>query len=364
LINTEQCNAFLHLYVAGLFTFQVSVIWAASSVVVQWVFTDSGGFDSPLALTYICTSMFTVYLPGYALLARLKLVQNPPLIDAADECKSAAVAEDEPTAERDCSSLSIESDCNAADGVMAAPAQLRSHQTTARIAAWIAPVWFSANLCYNASLRTTSVTSSTIISCTSSLWTLLLSALFAREKLTWRKAVGVALCVAGGTVVGLVDTSDRSSSSSNSSSSSRSLLGDLLAVASAALYGVYSTLLAVHVPDDTSMAMPLLFGYLGIITAAACAPLFALYPHAFAGLTSRALSLILLTGVFDSIIADLLWARAVVLTTPTVASVGLALTIPLAFVTDFILHSIMPSAVQAVGAVLVVSGFVLSANGR
>jgi solute carrier family 35, member F5 len=340
------------------------VIWAASSVVVQWVFTDSGGFDSPLALTYICTSMFTVYLPGYALLARLRLVQNPPLIDA-DELKGAAVADDAPTAERDCSSLSIESDCDAADGVMAAPAQLRSHQTTARAAAWIAPVWFGANLCYNASLRTTSVTSSTIISCTSSLWTLLLSALFAREKLTWRKATGVVLCVAGGTVVGLVDTSDRSSSSSSSnSSSSRSLLGDLLAVASAALYGVYSTLLAVHVPDDTSVAMPLLFGYLGIITAAACAPLFALYPHAFAGLTSRALSLILLTGVFDSIIADLLWARAVVLTTPTVASVGLALTIPLAFVTDFILHSIVPSAVQALGAVLVVSGFVLSANGR
>jgi solute carrier family 35, member F5 len=305
--------------------------------------------------------MFTVYLPGYALLARLRLVQNPPFIDT-EECKTAAVAEDMPTAERESASLSIESDCAAANGTVAA-SQLRSHQTTARAAAWIAPVWFGANLCYNASLRTTSVTSSTIISCTSSLWTLLLSALFAREKLTWRKALGVALCVAGGTVVGLVDTSDRSSSSS-SSSSSRSLLGDLLAVASAALYGVYSTVLAVHVPDDTSVAMPLLFGYLGAISAAACAPLFALYRHAFAGLTSRALGLILLTGVFDSIIADLLWARAVVLTTPTVASVGLALTIPLAFVTDFILHSIVPSAVQALGAVLVVSGFVLSANGR
>ena len=36
----------------------------------------------------------------------------------------------------------------------------------------------------------------------------------------------------------------------------------------------------------------------------------------------------------NNVLSDYLWARAVVLTTPTVATVGLSLTIPLAFVSD------------------------------
>ena len=36
----------------------------------------------------------------------------------------------------------------------------------------------------------------------------------------------------------------------------------------------------------------------------------------------------------NNVLSDYLWARAVVLTTPTVATVGLSLTIPLAFISD------------------------------
>ena len=40
---------------------------------------------------------------------------------------------------------------------------------------------------------------------------------------------------------------------------------------------------------------------------------------------------------------------------------GLALTIPLAFISDWALHAIVPSALQAFGALLVVSGFGIAA---
>jgi hypothetical protein len=40
-------------------------------------------------------------------------------------------------------------------------------------------------------------------------------------------------------------------------------------------------------------------------------------------------------AIFDNVVADYLWARAVILTSPTVATVGLSLTIPLAFISDF-----------------------------
>ena len=50
------------------------------------------------------------------------------------------------------------------------PAPL-SHGQTARVSAFICPLWFLANWSYNASLSMTSVTSSTIIATTSSLFT-------------------------------------------------------------------------------------------------------------------------------------------------------------------------------------------------
>lgn len=48
-----------------------------------------------------------------------------------------------------------------------------SHVRTMRASLIIAPLWFVSNFCYNQSLDSTSVTSNTIISTTSSLWTFL-----------------------------------------------------------------------------------------------------------------------------------------------------------------------------------------------
>jgi hypothetical protein len=51
--------------------------------------------------------------------------------------------------------------------------------------------------------------------------------------------------------------------------------------------------------------------------------------------------LICISGVFDNVLSDYLWARAVVLTTPTIATVGLSLTIPLAFLSDALFHGLL-----------------------
>lgn len=53
----------------------------------------------------------------------------------------------------------------------------------------------------------------------------------------------------------------------------------------------------------------------------------------------------------------LVWARAILLTTPTVATVGCSLTIPIAFGSDFVLHGKVPNALAILGALLVVGGF-------
>merc|ERR1711957_319023 len=52
-------------------------------------------------------------------------------------------------------------------------------------------------------------------------------------------------------------------------------------------------------------------------------------------LTWSILLFLLLKGLLDNVLSDYLWARAVVLTSATVASVGVGLTIPMAFAADW-----------------------------
>lgn len=58
------------------------------------------------------------------------------------------------------------------------------------------------------------------------------------------------------------------------------------------------------------------------------------------------------------------WARAILLTTPTVATVGCSLTIPIAFLTDFALHGKYPNVLAIIGAFLVVGGFAFVSRGE
>jgi len=70
---------------------------------------------------------------------------------------------------------------------------------------------------------------------------------------------------------------------------------------------------------------------------------------------------LLLKGLLDNVLSDYLWARAVILTSATVASVGVGLTIPMAFVADWVMGNYDTGSTQAGqvwGAVLVLLGFV------
>jgi alpha-D-ribose 1-methylphosphonate 5-triphosphate diphosphatase PhnM len=61
----------------------------------------------------------------------------------------------------------------------------------------VAPVWFLAQYTFTLSLANTSVTSNTILSSSSSMFTLLASALVLRERVTAAKLASVAAVMAG-----------------------------------------------------------------------------------------------------------------------------------------------------------------------
>jgi solute carrier family 35 protein F5 len=83
------------------------------------------------------------------------------------------------------------------------------------------------------------------------------------------------------------------------------------------------------------------------------------YPTTSHTLTMPIFLFLLLKGLLDNVLSDYLWARAVVLTSATVASVGVGLTIPMAFVADWIMGNYNGSQSGEVwGAILVLIGFV------
>ena len=51
--------------------------------------------------------------------------------------------------------------------------------------------------------------------------------------------------------------------------------------------------------------------------------------------------------------------RSVVLTTPTIATVGLSITIPFALISDYVFFGKIPTGMSVSGALLVIGGFVL-----
>ena len=77
-------------------------------------------------------------------------------------------------------------------------------------------------------------------------------------------------------------------------------------------------------------------------------------------LTRTIFLFLILKGLLDNVISDYLWARAVILTSATVASVGLGLTIPMAFVADSIMGNTEEKRHlgDVLGAMCVLFGFV------
>ena len=77
-------------------------------------------------------------------------------------------------------------------------------------------------------------------------------------------------------------------------------------------------------------------------------------------LTFIVVSFLVVKGLFDNVLSDYLWLRAVMLTSATVATVGLGLTIPLAFASDVLLKkgNVFSSA-SVMGALSVLAGFVM-----
>ncbi|KAG8074870.1 hypothetical protein GUJ93_ZPchr0006g45874 [Zizania palustris] len=261
----------------------VATIWIAASYIVQSV-VDGG--VSPFLITYICNSLFVIYIP----IVEVARYFEDSIHNFWEKLKGKDVADLQQSADMESINLlhrseqgnattitRLPEDILASDTVFPAQEELGAADSSkgvdakgrwtrarvARVSMVVCPFWFLAQLTFNLSLRYTTVTSNTILSSTSSLFTFLVALVFLGETFTWLKLISVLLCMGGTIIVSLAD-----SSSTANAIATNPLLGDILSIISASLYAVYITLIRKKLPDEKQgqgkVSMAQFLGFLGL----------------------------------------------------------------------------------------------------
>ncbi|KAL4190448.1 hypothetical protein AMTRI_Chr07g75710 [Amborella trichopoda] len=400
-MKSQVCRSVLGL----VFIVAVAIIWIAASFIVQAV-VDSG--VSPFLITYICNSLFIVYIPIIEIarywedsigslwnqtskgrdqngsgdsetinllgdgkskkivgsLSGSQTNENSSVIQSEDESSllpESELQETELLAETPINSADI--GANVGDGTLAKGLDSKGRWTRRKVAMaslWVCPFWFLAQLTFNLSLKYTTVTSNTILSSVSSLFTFLVALAFLGEKFTWVKLFSVLLCMAGTVIVSFGD-----SETGENSIATNPVLGDILALVSAGLYAVYITLIRKKLPDENKgegqASMAQFLGFLGLFNLLLFLPVALIlnFTHVepFHNLTWNQLGLIVGKGLLDNVLSDYLWAKAVLLTTTTVATAGLTIQVPLAAVVDS-LTGHAPNLLDYLGGASIMAGFI------
>eukprot|EP00759_Apiculatamorpha_spiralis_P015215 PhF_6_TR2191/c0_g1_i3/m.3622/K15289/SLC35F5; solute carrier family 35, member F5 len=331
------------MYVQGVFYILIVVVlWVAGSEITQLILNNLD-YDKPLFLTYMSMSCFSLWLPVW-------------WINYRNHVSSAAFA-------HMCRSLFV-------------PVIV------------ITPTWFLANALFNISLDLTTVASNTVLSNTSSLWTLLLGYRFLGTSLSTGNVLSVLFTVTGSVLVATGDSHNwgvgpSSSTPSIPTTPSQSVfIGDAVAVAAAFLYAVYTTMLKGLVPapvqtkpqnpeEENDMEEPvvydnemLLFGLIGVFGAIVLWPLLVIAHYqnieTFGVPNKHVFVWFAINLILGTVIPQLLWAKGMLLTSPLIATLGLSLTIPLSMAWDWFLHNAYFSSWYIFGSVLVLGGFVVS----
>ncbi|KAE8331651.1 hypothetical protein BDV39DRAFT_168288 [Aspergillus sergii] len=356
----------------------VVVLWTASNFLASTIFADDT-YSKPFFVTYINTSLFMLPLFMIIFGRTWRLWRSGKLsqihsfqsflrhIDSHDPDAETTGRDNayEPADPETWNTAMLDSGGKEEESVKLG---LRA---TAKLSLQFCMLWFLANYFAMACLQYTTVGSTTILTSTSGVWTLIFGALIGVEKFTVRKLAGVVASLVGIILISRVDLSaseappadDGSGGRFPNKSSTEIALGDAMAGFSAVMYGVYTIVLKKQVGDESRVNMQLFFGLVGLINMLLLWPGFIIM-H-FTGIETFALPdtgtvwTIILVNSVSSLLSDICWAYAMLLTTPLVVTVGLSLTIPLSLVGQIFLQGVTSSALYWVGAAIVFLSFLV-----
>ncbi|KAI0514429.1 hypothetical protein F5B22DRAFT_240805 [Xylaria bambusicola] len=346
-------------------------LWTTSNFLASYIFSDRS-YNKPFFVVYMNTSFFAISTVPIAI---KYIIQNGGFKHVKTQALQAwrehthqtgkpnAQAEhgDSALAER---LLVDEEECLEAQGIQATAEKL-SFFETARFSLEFAMIWFSGNYFASACLEYTSVASVTILTSTSSVWTLVFCAIMKIEPFSVRKLIGVVASLSGVILISLVDLSSDDNDDSRGNfphkTQGQIAIGDAMAFFSAIIYGIYIVVMKIRIGSEDRVNMPLFFGLVGTFNLLLLWPLFPILHYT--GIepfelppTGKIWAIVLINSLF-SFISDISWAYAMLLTTPLVVTVGLSLNIPLSLVGEMIQYEQYSSSVYWVGAVIVVISF-------
>ncbi|ODQ64617.1 hypothetical protein NADFUDRAFT_52249 [Nadsonia fulvescens var. elongata DSM 6958] len=343
--------------------FFVVMLWTISGFLVNLLF-QSGEYEKPYFVTYINTGTFSVYLiptlyryitKRYFTISSPHCVGNEsrPLNEHSQMLSSVSLPEldhithtrtNEPHSSQSSSQFTV--------------------KETAILSSQFCILWFISNLLNNASLAYTSVSSATILSCTSSFFTLIVGAIFKVETFTMTKFGALCLSLVGIILITEADNSTRMNENPDLQADANwIILGNLMALGGALLYGVYTTLLKLKIGDESRINTKLFFGFVGMFNIILLGPIIILFNYFnienFELPPTQRVLFIVLGNALSTLISDFFWVLAMLMTSPLVVTVGLGATIPLAMAGDMIFKHRYVNIFYYFGALLVCISFVI-----
>ncbi|CAB9509886.1 Eukaryotic protein of unknown function (DUF914) [Seminavis robusta] len=245
-----------------------------------------------------------------------------------------------------------------------------NHRKHVLAALYITPAMFLADWAFNAALIRTSIASSTVLVSIQSIFVYAFAVVLRLDFYSVWKLLGILAGVAGTALTMLHDTTVVSSLETEETNdnfmveddtATSQWWGDSLAILAAMIYAIYTIQVRLFCPENEELySMQLLLGYIGAVALVLMAPaaIWLLLITQQVQLTSASLGMVLIKGLFDFCISDYLLFRSVILTGPTVPTVGLGLSIPMAFLLDFAFgNDDVFSWYSMVGALACLAGF-------
>ena len=193
-------------------------------------------------------------------------------------------------------------------------------------------MWFLSNYFYNYGLSSTSVSSSTVLCNTSSIFVYIFGIILLEDvKFNILKALIVCVSFSGIVCVALSDRNDQSQSN---------LKGNLFSLLSASFYGLYSVFLKKKIPIEKEpfFKFSYFLGFVGLFNSFLLLPLFPILHYLnieiFGFPNKKALLALSLNAILGTVISDYCWARSVILNGPLITTLGITLTIPISMIID------------------------------
>ncbi|KAL2717874.1 solute carrier family 35 member F5-like [Vespula squamosa] len=364
----------------------VDAIWVSSFELTKYISREAA-FEKPFFSAYIKTSMFTLYLLGLCFWPPWRDQCNRPAtymfidpnveddnfyteantslsdptfvpIKTPDHCERSSGTESDDSSIRSVrfSKLAEVRHMSEIDATEALLARLSyqasikagehaqrqankfSVQKVAKIALMFCLFWFLANYTYQIALSETEASVVTVLSSTSSLFTLFLAAFFPSnggDKFTLSKLVAVSVSIFGLIIIGLSDLTIESS---------RIPTGIILALVSAFFYAAYIVFLRRKVDHEDKMNIPMFFGFVGLFNLTLLWPLFFIlhYGHweEFDWPDTHQWTFLIIHGLIGTVLSEVLWLWGCFLTSSLIATLAISLTMPMSMLADILLEKI------------------------